>query len=99
LDAPDVWVAKDDGTEMVRARDIATVSLDYNGNVTARLAGGEAAAVTLVGHRTRHDEHRPEQFHRELTRVLAELADSSGSHVVRPVLEDGRGWQWISEPL
>lgn len=99
MDAPDVWVAKDDGTEMVRARDIAAVSLDYNGNVTVRLAGGEAAVVTLVGHRTHHDEHRPEQLHRELIRVLAELADSSGSHVVRPVLEDARGWQWISEPL
>ena len=68
----DVWVAKDDGTEIIRAQDIAAVSLDYNGNVTARLAGGDVALVTLVAHRTHHDEHRPEQFHRELIRVLAE---------------------------
>ena len=99
MDAPEVWVAKDDGTEMVRARDIAAVSLDYNGNVTVRLAGGEAAVVTLVGHRTHHDEHRPEQFHRELIRLLAELSDSSSPRLVRPVLDESRGWQWIIEPL
>jgi hypothetical protein len=26
MDAPDVWVAKDDGSEMIRAREIAAVS-------------------------------------------------------------------------
>jgi hypothetical protein len=95
----DVWVAKDDGTEMIRAQDIAAVSLDYNGNVTARLVGGEAAMVTLVGQRTHADEHRPEQFHRELIRVLAELSDSSGGHLVRPVHHETAGWEWVSEPL
>ena len=95
----DVWVAKDDGTEIIRARDIAAVSLDYNGNVTARLAGGDAVLVTLVAQRTHHDEHRPEQFHRELIRVLAELSDASGAHLVRPVHHGAAGWQWVSEPL
>jgi hypothetical protein len=95
----DVWVAKDDRTEIIRARDIAAVSLDYNGNVTARLAGGDAALVTLVAHRPHHDEHKPEQFHRELIRVLAELSDASGAHLVRPVHHESRGWQWICEPL
>jgi hypothetical protein len=95
----DVWVAKDDGTEIIRARDIATVSLDYNGNVTARLAGGDATLVTLVAHRTHHDEHRPEQFHRELIGVLAELSDSSGAYLVRPVRHEARGWEWVSERL
>jgi hypothetical protein len=93
----DVWVAKDDGTEIIRARDIAAVNLDYNGNVTARLAGGDATLITLVGHRTHHDEHKPEQFHCELIRVIAELSDSSGAHVVRPVHHETRGWQWVSE--
>jgi hypothetical protein len=37
MGASDVWVAKDDGTELIRAGSIAAVSLDYNGNVTARL--------------------------------------------------------------
>ena len=95
----DVWVAKDDGTEIIRAQDIAAVSLDYNGNVTARLAGGDVALVTLVAHRTHHDEHRPEQFHRELIRVLAELSDAPGAHLVRPVRHEARGWEWISEQL
>jgi len=95
----DVWVAKDDGTEVIRAQDIAAVSLDYNGNVTARLASGDAALVTLVSHRTHHDEQRPEQFHRELVRVLAELSDASGAHLVRPVRHETRGWEWVSEQL
>lgn len=95
----DVWVAKDDGTEIIRAQHIAAVSLDYNGNVTARLDGADAALVTLVSHRTHHDEHRPEHFHRELIRVLAELSDSSGAHLVRPVHHDTRGWEWVSEQL
>lgn len=95
----DVWVAKDDGTEIIRARDVTAVSLDYDGNVTARLAGGDAALVTLVGRRTHHDEHRPEQFHRELIRVLAELSDASGAHLVRPVHHEARGWEWVSEQL
>ncbi len=44
MDAPDVWVANDDGTEIIRAREIATVGLDYNGNVTVRLAGHDSTS-------------------------------------------------------
>ena len=99
MDAPDVWVAKDDGTEFIRAGEIAAVSLDYNGNVTARLVGGDAALVTLVAHRSQDDEHRPEQFHRQLIRILAELSDSSGSQVVRPVHDESGAWHWVTEPL
>jgi hypothetical protein len=99
MDASEVWVAKDDGTELIRARNIAAVSLDYNGNVTARLVGGDAALVTLVAHRAQDDEHRPEQFHRQLIRVLQELSDSSGSYLVRPVHDESGGWRWVTEPL
>ena len=103
MDAPDVWVAKDDETEIIRAREIAAVSLDYDGNVTARLAGGvsggDTALVTLVRGRTRHDEHRPGDFHRELLRVVAQLSGSPGAHLVRPVHDESRGWMWVSEPL
>lgn len=99
MDASEVWVAKDDGTELIRARNIAAVSLDYNGNVTARLVGGDAALVTLVAHRAQDDEHRPEQFHRQLIRVLDELSDSSGSHLVRPVHDESGGWSWVTERL
>jgi hypothetical protein len=99
MDAPDVWVAKDDGTEFIRARDIASVSLDYDGNVTARISGGDGPAVTLVGHRTHHDERRPGDLHHQLIRVIAELSDAAGAFLVRPVHDESRGWKWVSEPL
>jgi hypothetical protein len=99
MDAPDVWVANDDGSEIIRAREIVTVGLDYNGNVTARLAGHDSTVVTLIAHRTHRDEHRPGDLHRQLLRVVAQLADSSVAHVVRPVLDESRGWAWVSEPL
>ncbi len=99
MDAPDMWVISDDGTEIIRAREIVEVGLDYNGNVTARLAGHDSTVVTLVAHRTHHDEHRPGDLHRQLLRVLAQLSDSSGAHIVRPVLDESQGWVWVSEPL
>jgi len=99
MDAPDLWVANDDGTEIIRAREIATVGLDYNGNVTARLAGHDSTVVTLVAHRTHRDEDRPVDLHRKLLQVVAQLGDSSGAHIVRPVHDRSRGWEWVSEPL
>ena len=42
MDVTGVWVANDEGTEIIRARDIAGVSLDYDGNVTVRLTGETA---------------------------------------------------------
>ena len=98
MDVTDVWVANDEGTEIVRARDIAGVSLDYDGNVTVRLTGGDGTVVTIAGHRTHHEEHRPDNFHRQLVRVVAELSDA-GAFLVRAVHEETRGWQWASEPL
>ena len=99
MDAADVWVANDEGTEIIRAREIAAVGLDYNGNVTARLAGHDSLVVTLVAHRTHHDEHRPGDLHRQLLRTVAQLGDSSVANVVRPVHDEKRGWVWVSEPL
>ena len=52
----DVWVANDQGTEIVRARDIAVASLDYNGNVNVRLADADGAVVTVVALRAHHEE-------------------------------------------
>jgi hypothetical protein len=95
----DVWVANDDSTEIVRARDIAAASVDYDGSITVRLAGGDGAVVTIVGHRAHHDEHRPDDFHRQLIRVVAELSDAAGTFLVRAVHDETRGWQWITEPL
>jgi hypothetical protein len=95
----DAWVVNDDGTEIVRARDIVVAGLDYDGNVTVRLAGGDGAVVTIAGHRTHHDEHRPDDFHRQLIRVIAELSDAAGTFLVRAVHDETRGWQWVTEPL
>jgi hypothetical protein len=99
MEAPDLWVTNDEGTEIIRARDIAAVSLDYNGNVTARLAGHNSTVVTLVAHRTHLEEDKPGDLHRQLLRVMAQVGDSSGAHVVRPVRDPSHGWEWVSEPL
>jgi hypothetical protein len=99
MEAPDVWVANDDGTEIIRAREIATVGLDYNGNITARLAGHDSMVVTLVAHRTHRDERKPGDLHRQLLQVMAQLGDSSGTHIVRPVHHESRGWEWVTEPM
>jgi hypothetical protein len=32
MDVTNVWVANDEGTEIIRAREIACASLDYDGN-------------------------------------------------------------------
>jgi hypothetical protein len=95
----DVWVANDEGTEIIRARDIVGASLDYDGNVTVRLTGGDGAVVTIAGHRTHHEEHRPDDFHRQLIRVIAELSDAAGAFLVRSVHDETRGWQWVTGPL
>jgi hypothetical protein len=95
----EVWVANDEGTEIVRARDIAVVGLDYDGNVTVRLARADGTAVRIVGHMAHHQDDRPDDFHRQLIRVIAELSDAAGTFLVRAAHDDTRGWQWVTEPL
>ncbi|MBV9092630.1 MAG: hypothetical protein JO132_01935 [Streptosporangiaceae bacterium] len=95
----DVWIANDEGTELVRARDIAVVTLDDNGNVTVRLAGAEGAVVTVVAHRAHQEEHPPGDLHRQLLCVMAELSDAAEAFLVHAVHDETRGWQWVTEPL
>jgi len=99
MSAPDVWVSKDDGSDIVRAEAIAGVGRDYNGHVTARLAGGEGAAVTLVAPGTHDGSHTPDDFHRQLLKVVAELSDTAQATMVRPVRDEQHGWRWVTEPL
>jgi len=102
MDVTDVWVANDEGTEIIRARDIAGASLDYDGNVTVRLTGADGAdgaVVTIAGHRAHHEENRPDEFHRQLIRVIAELSDAAGAFLVRAAHDETRGWQWVTGPL
>jgi hypothetical protein len=97
MDAPHVWIARDDGSDIVRAAAILGMGIDYNGHVTARIAGVDGAAVTLVVPGSR--AHPPADFHRQLIRVVAELADAAGAFMVRPVCDEGRGWRWVTEAL
>ena len=95
----DVWVANDEGTELIRARDITVANLDYNGNVKVRLAGADGVVVTVVAHRAHQEEHRPGDLHRQLVRVITGLSDAAGAFLVRAVHDETRGWQWVTEPL
>jgi hypothetical protein len=94
---PEVWVAKEDGSELVRAEAIAAVGRDYNGTVTVRLSG-EGSAVTLVTVASHEGKHTPDDFHRQLVRVVAQLSDAAQAAVVRPEW-DKHGWRWATEPL
>lgn len=95
---PDVWVAKDDGSDVIRAAAIAAVGRDYTGNITARLSGGEQSAVTLVTDEG-HAGKTPGDFHLQLLRVNSELADAAEPALVRPVQDDEDGWRWVSRRL
>ncbi len=96
--APDVWVAKADGSDIVRAIAIVGVGRDYNGNITVRLAGGEQAVVTLVISAP-HGPATPEDFHLQLLRVITELSDTAEPALVRPVHAETHGWTWRPERL
>ena len=98
MDARTVWVAKDDGSDVIRADAIAGVGRDYNGNITARLAGGEGSAVTLVAPES-GGSSTPGDFHRQLIKIATEMSDASEATMVRPVCDEHNGWQWVSEPL
>jgi hypothetical protein len=98
VDARTVWVAKDDGSDIVRADVIAGIGRDYNGNITVRLAGGEGSAVTLVAPAA-GEPSTPIDFHRQLIRITAELAHAAEASVVRPVYDEKGGWQWVNERL
>jgi hypothetical protein len=99
MSAPEVWVAKDDGSDFVRAQAIAAVGRDYNGAVTARLNGLEGMPVTLVMPDPQDGTDTPADFHRQLIRVIAELSATAEAVMVRPVCAEPRGWRWTTEPL
>jgi len=75
-----VWVANDDGTEIVRARDISVASLDYDGNVNVRLAGADGAVVRSAGLTI---------FTASSSASSAELSDAAGAFLVRGARRDG----------
>ena len=99
MSAQVVWVAKDDGSDIIRSDTIAGVGRDYNGNITARLTGGEGSAVTLVAPGPSDSPCTPEDFHRQLIKILAELSHTAEATIVRPICDDAHGWRWANEPM
>jgi hypothetical protein len=99
VSAQTVWVAKNDASDIIRADAIAGVGRDYNGNITARLAGGEGSAVTLVAPDTSDGPHTPDDFHRQLIRAIAELSHTAEATMLRPLCDDEHSWRWVNEPL
>jgi hypothetical protein len=97
--APDVWIARDDGADIIRAALVASVGRDYNGNITARLSGCDQGIVTLVVDHGHDHGRTPDDFHRQLLKVMSELADGADAAIVRPVHTAERGWRWVTERL
>ena len=97
--APGGGGAKEAGRDPTRAAPIAGVGRDYNGDITARLAGGEGSAVTLVTPGTSDGPHTPKDFHRQLIKIVAELSHAAEATVVRPVCDEAHGWRWVNEPM
>jgi hypothetical protein len=93
--AAEIWIATSDDLNMIRADAIVVVRID-GGRVTAQLHDEAKVSVTLVDAGV--GPHPPADFHRELIRVVAQLADTSGAHLVRPH-GDERGWRWTTERL
>ena len=83
MNTPDVWVAKEDGSDIVRAAAIIGIAIGYNGNITVQF-GGEGAAVTLADPGREHGTQPADDFHRQLIRIIAQLSDASGAFLVRP---------------
>jgi hypothetical protein len=94
-----VWVARDDGNDIVRAAAIVAVDIDDKGTVTARLGHGAAATVILADPARHNGAYPPDDFHRKLISTIAQLSDASGAFLVRPAHDEVRGWQWAIEPL
>jgi hypothetical protein len=93
--APEIWIATSDGLNVIRADAIVVVRID-GGRLSAQLHDEAKVSVTLVDGTA--GPHPPADFHRDLIRVIAELADTSEAHLVRPLCDD-RGWRWTTEPI
>ncbi len=93
----EVWISAADGCDMIRADAIVVLRLDKTGRLTAQLRDEARVSVTLL-EGSSGAGHPPPGFHRELVRMIVQLADSSGAHLVRAEHANG-GWHWTSEPL
>jgi hypothetical protein len=92
----EIWIAGNDGHDMVRADAIVRLRLDATGRLTAQLRDEAKVTVTLLDGSA--SGHPPDDFHRRLLQIITELADSSGARLIRPEHDD-KGWHWRTEPL
>ena len=91
-----VWIATSDGRGMIRADAIAAVQLGDDGTVIAQLTGEAEPVLTVAA--GSGGTPMPADFHRQMIRAIAELADASGALLVRAHRDD-HGWRWVTDPL
>jgi hypothetical protein len=93
----EVWISAADGSDMIRADAIVILRMDKTGRLTAQLRAEARVSVTLL-EGSSGGVHPPADFHRQLIRLIVQLEDSSGAHLVRAEHSDG-AWRWASEPI
>ncbi|HEU5027142.1 MAG TPA: hypothetical protein VFV01_19650 [Spirillospora sp.] len=93
---PEVWISAADG-DLIRADAIVILRLDKTGRLTVQLRDEAKVSVTLLEGAS-GGGHTPADFHRELIRMIAEVADSGSAQLISARHVDG-GWRWVSEPL
>ncbi|MGP4022612.1 hypothetical protein [Actinomadura sp. 3N407] len=91
-----VWIEAGEGCDFVRADAIVMVRLDKTGRLTAQLRDEAKVSVMLL--EGSPGAHPPGDFHRQLIRMIAELADSNSAQLVG-ARHEGGAWRWVSEPL
>lgn len=94
--SPEVWLMTSDEHDVIRASAVVAVHIDPTGTVAVRLGSMAHTAMTLMTGSI--EKPTPPDFHRQMTRMVAELADSSGAQLVR-AHHDGHAWHWVTEPL
>ncbi|MEV3923718.1 hypothetical protein [Actinomadura coerulea] len=93
----DVWISAADGDDLIRADAIVILRMDRTGRLTVQLRDEAKVSVTLL-EGSPGGTRPPVDFHRQLIRLIAELADSSETRLVRARHENG-AWHWTSESL
>lgn len=93
----DVWISAADGDDLIRADAIVILRMDRTGRLTVQLRDEAKVNVTLL-EGSPGGARPPADFHRRLIRLIADLADSEGTQLVRARHENG-AWHWTSESL
>jgi hypothetical protein len=94
--ASEIWIETSGGHDLVRADAIVMLRLDETGRLTAQLRDDAKVSVALLDGSS--GARPPDDFHSQLIRAVAELADTSGAQLLR-ARHDAGVWRWISEPL